>query len=222
MTAASADRYGSSALIHERRGFVTGSKTIDRALERLKRLRVARSRDLERAGISRTQIRRLVDEGRIERVGRGLYRWPGAPLSERGDLAEVARRVPGGVVCLLSALRFHRLTTQNPFELWLAIDRKAWRPRVEHPPLRLIYLSGPAFSEGVEEHDVDGTRVRVFGAAKTVADCFKFRNKIGVDVAVEALREYRRKHPKRLDALWRAAQVDRVTKVIRPYLEAGG
>jgi len=129
--------------------------------------------------------------------------------------------VPEGVICLLSALRFHGLTTQNPFEVWIAIDRKAWRPRVAHPPLRLFYLSGPALKEGVEEHEISGVTVRVFSAAKTVADCFKFRNKIGIDVAVEALREYRRTHPKHLDAIWRFAQVDRVTRVIQPYLEAG-
>ena len=193
-----------------------------RALKLLDRQGIARTSELERAGLSRTGIRRLLDQGRIERVGRGLYRRPGAPLSERQDLVEVARRVPGGVVCLLSALRFHGLTTQNPFEVWLAIDRKAWRPRIDHPPLRLVYMSGRARREGVEEHDVDGVTVRVFGAAKTVADCFKFRNKIGTDVAVEALRAYRRAHPKRLDAVWRSAQVDRVTHVIRPYLEALG
>jgi predicted transcriptional regulator of viral defense system len=125
-------------------------------------------------------------------------------------------------VCLLSALRFHGLTTQNPFEIWLAIDRKAWRPRLVHPPLRLLYLSRAALGQGVEEHDVDGVTVRVFSAAKTVADCFKFRNKIGTDVAVEALRDYRRQHPKSLDAVWRFAEVDRVTRVIGPYLEAVG
>ncbi len=181
---------------------------------------IARPRDFEKAGVSRTQLRRLVARGVVERVGRGLYALPDAPRSERRDLAEAARRVPGGVVCLLSALRFHELTTQNPFEVWMAVDRKAWRPRPEHPPLRLVYLSGPALGEGVEEHDVDGVRVRVFSAAKTVADCFKFRNKIGIDVAVEALRDYRRRHPKELEALWRFAEVDRVARVIRPYLEA--
>lgn len=201
---------------------MTSQPPLDAALELLDRLGIARSRDLERAGLSRSQVRRLVGEGRIERVGRGLYRRPGAELSERQDLAEVARRVPGGVVCLLSALRFHGLTTQNPFEVWLAIHRKAWRPRIEHPPLRLVYLSRSALDEGVEEHEVDGTPVRVFSAAKTVADCFKFRNRIGTDVAVEALREYRRLHPKGLDAVWRAAERDRVTRVMRPFLEAIG
>lgn len=186
----------------------------------LNRLGIARSRDLERAEVSRTQLRRLVKEGLVDRVGRGLYGLPGAARTERHHLAEVARRVPGGVVCLLSALRFHGLTTQNPFEVWMAIDRRAWRPRVEHPPLRLVRLSGPALREGVEEHDVGGVMVRVFSAAKTVADCFKFRNKIGSDVAVEALRDYRRLHPKHLDAVWRFAEINRVTRVILPYLEA--
>ena len=193
-----------------------------KAQQVLKRLGIARSRDLEYAGVSRTQLRRLIERGLIERVGRGLYGLPGAARTERHHLAEAARRVPGGVVCLLSALRFHGLTTQNPFEVWMAIDRKAWRPRLEHPPLRLVHLSGPALREGVEEHDVGGVVVRVFSAAKTVADCFKFRNKIGADVAVEALRDYRRLHPKRLEAVWRFAEVDRVTRVILPYMEAVG
>lgn len=183
---------------------------------------LARSRDLEQAGVSRTQIRRLVERGVIERVSRGLYRDPSAPQSERADLAEAARRVPGGVVCLLSALRFHGLTTQNPFQVWLAIDRKAWRPEVEHPPLRFVYLSGQSLTEGVEEHEADGVPVRVYSAAKTVADCFKFRNKIGVDVAVEALREFRNAHPKGLEAVWHFAEIDRVAEVMRPYLEAVG
>jgi predicted transcriptional regulator of viral defense system len=201
---------------------VTSNNPADRATALLKTAGIARSRDLVGAGISRTQIRRLLEQGAIARVGRGVYRSPAAALTERDDLAQVARLVPGGIVCLLSALRFHGLTTQNPFEVWLAIDRKAWRPRLNHPPLRFVYLSETALHEGVEQHDVSGVRVHVFSAAKTVADCFKFRNKIGTDVAVEALREYRRVHPKRLEAVWRFAEVDRVARVIRPYLEAGG
>lgn len=193
----------------------------NRVLQLLERAGMARTRDLEQAGLSRTRLRRLCDRGLLERVGRGLYRLPGAPLTELHDLAEAGRRVPCGVVCLLSALRFHGLTTQNPFEVWMAIGRKAWRPRIAHPPLRLFYLSGRSLKEGVEEHTISGVTVRVFGAAKTVADCFKFRNKIGIDVAVEALREYRRARPKQLEALWRFAEVDRVTRVIGPYLEAG-
>lgn len=182
---------------------------------------MVRTRELEHIGVSRKQLRKLVDQGLIERVSRGLYRLPGAPVTERRDLAEAARRVPGGVICLLSALRFHGLTTQNPFEVWMAIDRKSWRPKVSHPPLRLFYLSGPPLIEGVEEHKISGVTVRVFSAAKTIADCFKFRNKIGIDVAIEALRDYRRTHPKQLEAVWKYAEIDRVTRVIRPYLEAG-
>lgn len=128
--------------------------------------------------------------------------------------------MPRGVVCLLSALRFHGLTTQNPFEVWMAIERKAWRPLVEHPPLRLVYLSGPSLREGIEGHEVDGVAVSVFSPAKTVADCFKFRNKIGTDVAVEALRDYQRQHPKELEAVWRFAEIDRVARVLLPYLES--
>ena len=187
----------------------------------LYRAGIVRSRDIEKAGISRTQLRRLVRRGEINRIGRGLYRHPDAPLTERQHFAETAIRVPGGVICLLSALRFHGLTTQNPFEVWIAIDKKAWRPKPAQPPLRLCYLSGRILTEGVEEHDVSGVKVRVFGAAKTVADCFKFRNKIGIDVAVEALRSYRKAFPKRMEALWKFAEVDRVTKIIVPYLAAG-
>jgi predicted transcriptional regulator of viral defense system len=201
---------------------VTTRTPAARALRLLKQNGIARSRDLEGAGVSRTAIRRLLERGLIERVSRGLYRSPDAPRTEQSDLAEAARLVPYGVICLLSALRFHGLTTQNPLEVWLAINHKAWRPRVEHPPLRLVHLSGAALREGVEEHDVGSVRVRVFSAAKTVADCFKFRNRIGTDVAVEALRDYWRQYPKRLETVWRFAEVDRVRRVMQPYLEAMG
>ncbi len=183
---------------------------------------LARSRDFEHAGLSRTQIRRLLDDGSLERVGRGLYRNPKSKPTEKADLAQVARMIPEGVLCLLSALRFHKLTTQNPFEVWIAIDSKAWRPKSDHPPLRLVYLSDAALSKGVEEHMADGVRLKVFSAAKTVVDCFKFRNKVGIDVAVEALRDYRRTRPKGMDAIWRFAEAARMAKVMLPYLEAIG
>lgn len=199
---------------------MTSPSPTDRARRLLQELGIARARDLAKLGVTGTQLRRLVARGEVERVGRGLYALPGARHDERGDLAEVAIRAPEGVICLLSALRFHGLTTQNPPEVWLAIDRKAWRPRVDHPPLRVVYLSGPALSEGIEEHAVEGVPVRVYSAAKTVADCFKFRNKLGSDVAVEALRDYRRLHPKALEEVWRYGQIDRVSRVLRPYLES--
>jgi predicted transcriptional regulator of viral defense system len=201
---------------------VTKPATIDRLTTLLRQAGIVRTNEFERHGVSRTQLRRLRERGVVERVGHGLYTLPGAVLTERHSLAEACRRVPGGVICLLTALRFHGLTTQNPFEVWMAIDPKAWRPRGGNPRLRLVHLSGRSFREGVEEHNVAGVRVRVYGAAKTVADCFKFRNKIGLDVAVEALRDYRRMHPKQLGAVWRFAEMNRVARVIQPYLEAIG
>ena len=194
--------------------------TAERASEVLRRLGIARSRDLEAADVSRSQIKRLHESGVIERIGRGLYRNPREEYAANQSIAEVARRVPRGVVCLLSALRFHGLTTQNPVEVWLAIDQKAWRPKLDYPPLRLVYMSGISLAYEVETHEIEHTPIRVFSAAKTVADCFKFRNKVGNDVAVEALREYVRIHPKKLEAVWLAAKADRVAGVIQPYLEA--
>lgn len=192
----------------------------DRARDLLNQIGLARSKELEQVGLARSQIQRLLDQGVLERVGRGLYRLAGGPITETDDLASAAKLVPGGVVCLLSALRFHGLTTQNPVEVWMAIGAKAWRPQVEHPPIRLLFMSGASLEEGVETHDLNGVALRVFNPAKTVADCFKYRNKIGIDVAVEALREYRRLHPKALELLWRFARLNRVAKVMQPYLEA--
>jgi predicted transcriptional regulator of viral defense system len=197
-----------------------GNVTRPRYLEVLHRQGLARTSELEGAGLSRTQLARLVRRGEIERVGRGLYRLPNARYDERQSLAEAARRVPSGVVCLLSALRFHGLTTQNPFEVWMAVPHKAWRPVVEYPPLRLVFLSQRMLASDIEEHQVGGVPIRVFTAARTVADCFKFRNTVGIDAAVQALREYHRKYPKQLEALWRVARSVRVDRVMRPYLES--
>ena len=176
--------------------------------------------DLIPMGISRVSLTRAVRSGQLERVGRGLYGLPGREVSAHGSLAEVGRRVPRGVVCLLSALRFHGLTTQAPFEVWLAIENKSLAPKLEYPPLRIVRFSGAALTEGVEEHVVDGVTVHITGVAKTVADCFKYRNKIGLDVAMEALREAW--HEKRMtsDDIWRYAKVCRVANVMRPYLES--
>ena len=179
-----------------------------------------RPSDLEAHGIPRVSLTRAVRRGELERLGRGVYGLPGRNVSAEGALAEVAFRVPKGVVCLLSALRFHGLTTQAPFETWLAIANKAAAPKLDYPPLRIVRYSGDALSEGVEEHIVDGVTVKVTGVAKTVADCFKYRNKIGLDVALEALRDVRRQRLCTNDELWRYAQVCRVANVMLPYLEA--
>jgi predicted transcriptional regulator of viral defense system len=184
--------------------------------------------DLDAQGLPRVSLTRLVRQGRLARVGRGLYALPDRPVSEHSALAEVARKHPRAVVCLLSALRFHELTTQAPFEVWLAIPNKARPPRLDYPRLRVVRFSEPALTEGVEVHAVDGVPVRVTNLARTVADCFKYRNKIGLDVALKALKEALKEgggpggrgRRVSIDELWRYAQLDRVANVMRPYLEA--
>jgi len=192
----------------------------ERLIDLVRNQGLIRPRDLARLGIPRVALTRAVRRGQLERIGRGLYGLPGRPVSAHGVLAEVARRVPKGVVCLLSALRFHGLTTQAPFEVWLAIDNKAIAPKLDYPPLRIVRFSGAALTEGVEEQVVDGVTVRVTGVAKTVADCFKYRNKIGLDVALEALREAWREKRMTSEDLWRYAKVCRVANVMRPYMES--
>jgi len=192
----------------------------DKVLELVEKAGVLRPRDLDAYGIPRTYLSRLLHVGKLERIGRGLYVLPGSDVSEHRSLAEACKRVPKGVVCLLSALRFHELTTQAPFEVWLAIGEKAWRPRVDYPPLRIVHFSSVALESGIEEHQIEGVTVPVFTPAKTVADCFKYRNKIGLDVAVEALRECWRSRRCTMDELWKYAKVCRVQNVMRPYLES--
>lgn len=179
-----------------------------------------RARDLAEHGLPTMALSRLVATGRLERVARGIYSLPGIPLSEHRSLAEVALRVPQGIVCLLSALRVHDIGTQAPFEVWIAIPSNSPTPQLDQPALRAIRMSGRALSEGVESTQIDGVNVRVFNAAKTIADCFKFRNKIGLDVALEALREGWTQRKVTVDALWHYATINRVSNVMRPYLES--
>jgi len=179
-----------------------------------------RPRDLVAQGLPRVALTRLVRQGLLTRVGRGLYAIPDRPVSEHGSLAEIARNHPQAIVCLLSALRVHELTTQSPFEVWLAIPNKARTPKLEYPPLRIVRFSGASLTDGIEEHQVDGVTVRVTNVARTVADCFKFRNKIGLDVAMEALQEAWRAKRVTMDDLWRYASLCRVANVMRPYMES--
>ena len=179
-----------------------------------------RPRDLTERGLPTVALTRLVRQGRLQRVGRGLYALPDRPVSEHNALAEVARKHPQAIVCLLSALRFHDLTTQSPFEVWLAIPNKARAPKMDYPPLRIVRFSGAALTDGVEEHVIDGVPVRVTSVARTVADCFKFRNKIGLDVALEALQETWRAKRVSTDEVWHYATLCRVANVMRPYMES--
>jgi predicted transcriptional regulator of viral defense system len=181
-----------------------------------------RTRDVDLAGASRSMLAQLVQDGQLQRVSRGLYALPDRPASEHQSLTEVAVKSPRGVICLISALRFHELTTQQSSEVWLAIPHKAHAPKIDYPPLRIVHMSGDAMDQGVETVIVAGTSVSVFNVAKTVADCFKFRNKIGLDVALEALREAWQGKRANMDELWRYAEICRVGKVMRPYMESLG
>jgi predicted transcriptional regulator of viral defense system len=195
--------------------------TAEQRLETLlKRGGALRSRDLVRAGLTRIGLSRMVASGRLLRVARGLYAAPEYQPGEHQALVAVAKRAPNVIFCLLTALRFHDLTTQAPHEVWIAIGNKKHPPRLDYPPVRAVRYSADSLAVGVEQHKVEGTAIRVTSVAKTVADCFKFRNKIGLDVALEALREARRSKKASGDELWRYARVNRVANIMRPYLEA--
>ncbi|CAN5445674.1 type IV toxin-antitoxin system AbiEi family antitoxin domain-containing protein [soil metagenome] len=170
--------------------------------------------------IGREELARLARNEKIERVERGIYRNPQAKGSEYESLILASLISPKGVICLLSALRFHDLTTQEPFEIWMALKPHAHRPKADTLNFRFVHISGKSFTEGIEERDVGGEKIIVYSVVKTLADCFKFRNKIGLDVCLEALREAREKNLFTMDNLWHFAQICRVQNVMRPYLEA--
>jgi predicted transcriptional regulator of viral defense system len=181
---------------------------------------VARSSELAAAGASRSQITRWVRMGLLTRAARGLYALPGAQIDESRSLQLVAGRSPRTLFCLLTALRLHGLTTQSPSEVWIALGNKDHVPRLDHPPIRAIRFSAESLIAGVEELGVNGTLLRVTSVAKTVADCFKYRSKVGLDVALEALKEARRTQKASTRDLWIYAQINRVGDIMRPYLEA--
>jgi predicted transcriptional regulator of viral defense system len=179
-----------------------------------------RARDLVQSGFSPTHLQRLYEQGLLIRSGRGIYLPAEAELDANGTLAEVALRVPAGVVCLLSALQYHGLTTQLPHQVWIALPPRAHHPRLDYPPVRVIRLSGASLTEGIASHSIGGVEVRVYTPAKTVADCFKYRNKIGTEVALDALRDCWQKRTATMDELWKYARICRVANVIRPYMES--
>ena len=197
-----------------------GKKITEEVLSIAKACGMIRVRDLIEQGIHPEYLRRLCKKGLLTKMGRGVYIPADSEVSQNVGLAQVAKRVPHGVVCLLSALQFHNLGTQSPFEVWIAIDRKSARPRIDYPPQRIVRFSGIALTEGVEKHLIEGVKVKVFNKAKTIADCFKYRNKIGLDVALEALKDCRQQRLCTNDQLWKYAKICRVANVMRPYLEA--
>ncbi|MBC8134527.1 MAG: type IV toxin-antitoxin system AbiEi family antitoxin domain-containing protein [Fibrella sp.] len=183
---------------------------------------LVRARDLATQGISPTHLQRLYERGLLERSGRGIY-FVANETPVQGDdlsLAEVCLRVPHAVICLLSALRWHGLTTQAPHAVWIALPTRDHVPAIDYPAIRVVRMSDRPFTAGVEQANIGGATLRVYNPAKTVVDCFKFRNRIGVDVAIEALRECYRKRAASMDELWQYAQICRVANVMRPYLES--
>jgi len=178
------------------------------------------SRDAHTLGVPRNYLPRLVRKGLLTKIGRGLYRSKTSPVTEHISLIEAASKIPKGVICLLSALRFHKFTTQSPHQIWMAIGVKAWTPRVTSPSIRFVRMSEKTLHFGLKEYPVTGGVLKVYTPAKTVADCFKFRNKIGIDIAIEALKECRRLKKASVDEIWSAARICRVANVIRPYLES--
>lgn len=172
------------------------------------------------SGIHPDTLYTMRDAGMLEKVSRGVYRLAdGLPLSNP-DLVTVAKRVTNGVICLISALAFHDITTQIPHEVHVALPRGAEEPRLDHPPIHTYRFTGKSFTDGVVIHELDSIPIRIYGPEKTLADCFKFRNKIGLDTAVEALRLYRERQSVRVDEIMHFASICRVTKIMRPYLEA--
>ena len=179
-----------------------------------------RASDLDAIDAPRVVLTRLTAAGMLDKVGRGIYRLPSHPGSEHEGLAAIATRVPQAVFCLLTALQFHELTTQLPRQVWIAMPRGSHVPRIDYPPIKMVQMTGNVYAAGIEEHLRDGVKLRVYSTAKTVVDCFKHRNKIGLDVALEALKDARAKRKATADNLWRYAKICRVANVMRPYLEA--
>jgi predicted transcriptional regulator of viral defense system len=198
-----------------------GSKAFAREVELFRQhgggLRMS---DALRLGVNRKTLYAMRDEGVLELVTRGLYRLASFDPLAHPDLVTVATRVPHGVLCLISALAFHELTTQVPHVIDVALERGTRKPRLDYPPTRFFWFSGPAFREGTETHKLDGVPVRIYDPEKTLADCFRYRNQLGMDVALEALRLWRERRRKKLDVLLKYAQMRHVERAMRPYLES--
>src|SRR6185437_2206242 len=192
----------------------------EKTMQYVRQNQIVRPRDIESIGIPREYLLRLQRQGKLVRSGRGIYTLPEAAITERHTYAEGAKRVPEAVLCLLSALDFHQITTHNPASIWIALRKGARKPAMTSPSIKVIRLTEPSLVAGIEKHQVEGITVRVYSAAKTVADCFKFRNKIGIDVAIEALKDCLDQKKANVSEIYRYAKICRVSKIIRPYMEA--
>ena len=192
--------------------------------EQLKKMfarnRIVRASTIRDAGISAQFITNMLRNGEITRLGRGVYSLAEAAATEMSDIEALSHVVPRGVICLVSALRFHGLTDENPHEISVAVKHGSHPPKIEYPPVQFFVFSGLAYSSGVESHSVNGTELRVYSIEKTIADCFKYRNKIGLDIAVSALQDAVKKGKVNYNSLWESAKICRVSKIIRPYMEA--
>jgi len=193
----------------------------EKLVAELRKRGVLKTQEILKMGVSKEYLRILHNNGKIDRIARGYYVLPDYEFSAMQSIAEVSKQVSEGAICLLSALRLHGFTTQNPFEVWIAIERRAWKPKIDGTTqIRYMRFSGDAFSEGVQTKTIDNIKVKVYSPAKTIADCFKYRNKIGLDVALEALREGWREKLFTMDELWKFSKICRVSNVMRPYLES--
>jgi predicted transcriptional regulator of viral defense system len=192
----------------------------DQAIKALKTRGIARLSELMAAGVAQETVARMVRTGRITRLARGLYQLPGSDLESAHGLAEASKLVPKGVVCLVSALQFHELTVQLPRSIWLAIETGARTPSLSYPPVQFVRFAKKALAEGTEQHKIEGVTVRITNPAYTIADCFRFRSKVGLDVALEGLREALKRKTTTADAIMKAAQRRRIWSKLRPYLEA--
>lgn len=192
----------------------------EKALKLLGTRSMMRQKDFAARGIDPETLARLVREGIVVRPARGLYQLAEGPADARRTLAEAAALVPKGVICLVSALQFHGLTLQMPSSVWMAIERAAWRPRIDYPPLRFVRFTPTALSEGVERHQIEGIEVAITEPARSIVDCFRYRGKVGVDVALEGLREGLQQRKTTTDQLWHYATKARIWSIMKPYVEA--
>ena len=199
---------------------MSNSYLYERVIELAHTQGVIRPSDVEAQGLSRHHLSRLARDGKLVRLERGIYMHPDRNVTEHSAMVEVAAKNKNVVICLLSALQFHELTTQAPAKVWVALANNARIPRMSYPPLKVVRFSGLVLTEGVQTHNLEGIDVQITSVAKTVVDCFKFRNRVGLDVALEALRDAWQTKKMNMDELWHYAKICRMTNVMRPYLES--